>query len=72
MDLNRFILKLPDRFKNWGQGQTQPLSGQSEQFEQIISQIGGMTTPNVLQLLSFGVSYLDPTEVYCEIGVFRG
>jgi protein O-GlcNAc transferase len=72
MDLNRFIVKLPDQFKNWGQSQTQPLSGQSEQFEQIISQIGGMTTPNVLQLLSFGVSCLDPTEVYCEIGVFRG
>jgi protein O-GlcNAc transferase len=72
MDLNRFIVKLPDQFKNWDQDQTQPLSGQSEQFEQIISQIGGMTTPNVLQLLSFGVSCLDPTEVYCEIGVFRG
>lgn len=72
MDLNRFVVKLPAQFKNWDQGQTQPLSVQSEQFEQIISQIGGMTTPNVLQLLSFGVSCLDPTEVYCEIGVFRG
>jgi protein O-GlcNAc transferase len=75
MDLNRFIADLPVQFKNWSQGQTQPLSGQSEQFEkfeQIISHIWGMTTPNVLQILNFGVSCLDPNEVYCEIGVFRG
>jgi protein O-GlcNAc transferase len=72
MDLNRFIAKLPDQFKNWDQSPTQPLSGQSEQFEQIVSQIGGMTTSKVLQFLSFAVSCLEPNEVYCEIGCFRG
>jgi protein O-GlcNAc transferase len=67
MDLNRSIAQLPNGNESWGHTQ-----GQLEQFEQIVSQIGGMTTPQVLQFLNFAVSCLEPNEVYCEIGCFRG
>ncbi len=31
-----------------------------------------MTAPNIMQLLNFAVDCMEPGEVYCEIGCFRG
>ncbi|WP_421659442.1 tetratricopeptide repeat protein [Leptothermofonsia sp. ETS-13] len=69
MDYKRFITELPSLYHNWG---SELVSPKSEQFQAALSQVEGMTTPNVTQLLNFAVACLEPGEVYCEVGCFRG
>lgn len=69
MDYQRFIDQLPALYHNWGQESVQP---QSDQFQAVLNHVQGMTTANVLQLLNFAVACLEPDEVYCEVGCFRG
>lgn len=69
MDYTRFIQQLPDLYHDWGRDSIRP---KSEQFQAALNQMQGMTTANVMQLLNFAVSCLEPGEVYCEVGCFRG
>jgi len=69
MDYQRFTEQLPDLYDNWGQESVRP---KSNQFQQVLEQVIGMTTANVMQLLNFAVDCLDPDEIYCEVGCFQG
>lgn len=69
MDYQRFITQLPDLYENWGQDSVRP---KSDKFQNVLEQVQGLTTANVLQLLNFAVDCLEPKEVYCEVGSFLG
>ena len=69
MDYQRFQLQLPEVFNNWGEAACHP---KSDIFQSILTQVNGMISPNVMQLLNFAVSCLDEDELYCEIGTFPG
>jgi protein O-GlcNAc transferase len=69
MDYQRFLKKLPTLYRHWGTEQVQP---KSDRFQSVLSQVQGMTTPNVMQLLNCAVACLEPNEIYCEVGSFRG
>ncbi|MBW4639532.1 MAG: class I SAM-dependent methyltransferase [Gloeocapsa sp. UFS-A4-WI-NPMV-4B04] len=69
MDYQKFIETLPDLYYDWGQKSVRP---KSNQFQQVLEQIKGMTTANVMQLLNFAVECMEPNEIYCEVGCFQG
>lgn len=69
MNYQHFVDRLPELYNKWGQ---ETVSVKSPQFIQVMEQLIGMTTPNVMQLLNFAVECMEPDEVYCEIGCFRG
>ncbi|MUL35554.1 tetratricopeptide repeat protein [Gloeocapsopsis dulcis] len=69
MDYQKFINTLPDLYYDWEQQSVRP---KSNHFQQVLEQIKGMTTANVMQLLNFAVECMEPGEVYCEIGCFQG
>jgi predicted O-linked N-acetylglucosamine transferase (SPINDLY family) len=68
MDYQKFIQKLPDLYYGWGQQSVRP---KSNQFQQVLEQVQGVTTANVLQLLNFAVECMEPDEIYCEVGSFQ-
>lgn len=39
---------------------------------EIVEQIRGTASPQLLYLLNLAVGYLEPDEIYCEIGCFQG
>jgi protein O-GlcNAc transferase len=69
MDYQRFLHQLPALFDDWGQPTVRP---KSERFQQALSQMQGMTTPSVMQVLNFALDCAAPNELYCEVGTFRG
>ncbi|WP_445248394.1 O-linked N-acetylglucosamine transferase family protein [Microcoleus sp. OTE_8_concoct_300] len=69
MDIQKFINHLPNYYNNWNLPSVQP---KSLRFREILEQVEGMTTPNIMQLLNFAVDCMEPEEVYCEIGCLRG
>lgn len=69
MDFQQFIEQLPNYYNNWTLPSVHP---KSPQFGQILEQVEGMTTANIMQLLNFAVDCMEPGEVYCEIGCLRG
>lgn len=69
MDYPRFLAELPARYNNWGSDAVCPTS---DRFQQVLNQVQGMTTPSVMQLLNAAVACLEPDEIYCEVGCFRG
>jgi predicted O-linked N-acetylglucosamine transferase (SPINDLY family) len=69
MDFQRFIEQLPNLYDNWNLPSVQP---KSQRFGQILEQVEGMTTANIMQLLNFAIDCIEPGEVYCEIGCLRG
>lgn len=69
MDYQHFLNHLPAFYKHWGKDTVQP---KSEQFQQVLSQIRGMTTANNMQLLNWAVACMEPGEIYCEVGTYRG
>ncbi|NER37095.1 MAG: tetratricopeptide repeat protein [Oscillatoria sp. SIO1A7] len=69
MDYYRFFEQLPKLYENWGQDSVRP---KSEKFQTALDQIQGMTTANVMQLLNFAVECMEPDEIYCEVGTYRG
>lgn len=69
MDYQRFIEQLPNLYDNWGQESVRP---KSDQFQQVLEQVRGMTTANVMQLLNFAVDCMEPDETYCEVGCCQG
>lgn len=69
MDYQRFIKQLPELYNNWGQGSVHP---KSNRFDQVLEQVQGITTANVMQLLNVAVECMKPGEVYCEFGCFQG
>jgi len=69
MDYQKFIHQLPNLYENWGQESIHP---KSNQFQQVLEQVSGWTTPNVLQLLNFAVECMEADEIYCEVGCFHG
>lgn len=69
MDFQRFIEQLPNLYNNWSLPSVQP---KSQRFGQVLEQVEGMTTANIMQLLNFAVDCMEPGEVYCEIGCLQG
>lgn len=69
MDYQTFIDRLPTLYENWGEKTVKP---QSEKFQQVLDRVQGTTTANVMQLLNFAVSCMEPDELYCEIGTYQG
>jgi predicted O-linked N-acetylglucosamine transferase (SPINDLY family)/TolA-binding protein len=69
MDYQKFLSSLPSLYDNWGQDSVRP---KSNQFQQILEQVGGMTTANVMQLLNFAVDCMEADDIYCEVGCFQG
>jgi predicted O-linked N-acetylglucosamine transferase (SPINDLY family) len=69
MDYQRFLQGLPDLYEDWGTGLVRP---KSSQFQKVLDQIQGMTTAGVMQLLNWAVACMEPDELYCEIGTYRG
>lgn len=69
MDYQRFFEQLPSLYEDWGKESIRP---KSNRFQSALSQIQGMTTPNIMQLLNFAVACMEKDEVYCEVGTYRG
>jgi predicted O-linked N-acetylglucosamine transferase (SPINDLY family) len=69
MNYQSFIEQLPNFYDNWGQDSVHP---KSNQFEPIIKQVNCMASTNVMQLLNLALEYLEPNEIYCEVGCFQG
>jgi hypothetical protein len=69
MNYRQFFRQLPDCYVEWGKPSVQP---KTERFQQLLEQVPGMTSANVLQLLNWAVACLEPGEVYCEVGSFQG
>ncbi|MDV2992367.1 MAG: hypothetical protein N4J56_002021 [Chroococcidiopsis sp. SAG 2025] len=69
MDYQRFLSLLPDLYDNWGRESVKP---KSQQFQQILEQVGSTTTANLMQLLNLAVDCMESDEIYCEIGCFQG
>jgi protein O-GlcNAc transferase len=69
MDYQRFLKELPSFYADWGAETVQP---KSDRFQQVLSRVRGMTTPNVLQLLNSAVGCMESGEIYCEVGSFQG
>lgn len=65
MDYQRFIEHLPDLYDNWDQESVRP---KSNLFQQVLEQVRGMTTANVMQLLNFAIDCMEPDDIYCEVG----
>jgi protein O-GlcNAc transferase len=68
MDYQGFLSLLPELYSNWGQDSVRP---KTEQFQQILEQVGGKTTANIMQLLNFAVACMEPDEIYCQVGCFH-
>lgn len=69
MDYQTLIEQLPELYENWGQDSVYP---KSDQFQKVLDKIQGMTTANVMQLLNFAVEFLEPGEIYLEVGCCQG
>lgn len=69
MDYQTFIDRLPSLYENWGQDSVAP---KSDRFDQVLKEVSGMTTANVMQLLNFAVECMKKNEIYCEIGTYQG
>lgn len=69
MDYQRFLTQLPTLYNHWDSDAVQP---KTARFRQVLNQIQGMTTPNVMQLLNFAVACMENGDVYCEVGCFQG
>lgn len=69
MDIQKFIEQLPSLYDNWGLPDLHP---KSPKFEQLLEQVTGMTTENIMQLLNLAVDCLESGEIYCEIGCLQG
>jgi predicted O-linked N-acetylglucosamine transferase (SPINDLY family) len=69
MDYPRFLEQLPTLYENWGQEGVCP---KSNRFQNVLDQVQGMNTANVMQLLNSAVECMEAEEVYCEIGCFQG
>lgn len=69
MDYQKFIKELPDFYHAWGEDTIEP---KSTHFTEVLTTICRVTTANIMQLLNFAVSCLEPSEIYCEIGTNQG
>ena len=69
MDYRSFLEELPNLYERWGYEDARP---KNHRFAEILSDVTGLTTPGVMQLLNAAVSCLSPGEIYCEIGSYRG
>jgi|GEM_PF-238055 len=69
MDYQKFLAGLPELYSDWGKESVQT---RSTHFQQALTQIKGMTTANVMQLLNWAVACMEDHEIYCEVGTYRG
>jgi protein O-GlcNAc transferase len=65
MDYQKFIDRLPRLYENWGEPNLTP---KSQQFQDILARLQTVSNLNLMQLLNCAIEYLEPGEVYCEIG----
>jgi len=45
---------------------------QQQPFRTLCQQVRGTTSPALLHLLNTAIGYLEPQEIYCEVGCFQG
>ncbi len=69
MDYNTFLTNLPTLYTNWYSENVQP---KSQRFQPIVERVASLTRVHNLQLLNAAVDQLDPGEIYCEVGTYRG
>ncbi len=69
MDYQRFLEQLPSLYEDWGKESIHP---KSSRFQSALSQVQGMTTANIMQLLNFAVACMEEGEIYCEVGTYHG
>jgi protein O-GlcNAc transferase len=69
MNYQLFLEQLPNLYDNWGKISASP---KSDRFQLLLDRSSGTATANVMQLLNFAVGFMEPGEIYCEIGCFQG
>lgn len=65
MDYNKFMHELPHHYEQWG---TTSVYLKSNEFQTILTQTQGKTTPHLLQLLNVAAQVLEPDELVCFVG----
>jgi hypothetical protein len=61
MNIDSFVARLPSI-----------IAADYPAYRQVIDDIGGMSTPVIMALLSAGVKELAADEIYCEVGCYHG
>jgi hypothetical protein len=69
MDYAQFLKNLPKLYEGWNTDEVRP---KATKFDEILGRVSGLTRPSVLQLLNSAVGALEPGEIYCEVGSYRG
>jgi predicted O-methyltransferase YrrM len=69
MDYQKFIDTLPALYEDWMHESVRP---KSNDFQEILEKVQGMTKPAVMQMLNWAVECMEPDELYCEIGCYLG
>lgn len=59
MDYQRFLQQLPTLYQHWGQAEVCP---KLDRFQNLLNQVQGMTTVNVIQLLNWAVECMEPDD----------
>ncbi|HXM55679.1 MAG TPA: class I SAM-dependent methyltransferase [Candidatus Dormibacteraeota bacterium] len=69
MRYEEFLERLPALFDGWGTAGARPTDGR---FAALAAALPCFSAAGTLQVLNLAVALLDPGEVYCEAGVYRG
>jgi protein O-GlcNAc transferase len=64
-----FHARLPSLFDGWGTTSARPRDGR---FARLAGSLRCLSAPGTLRLLNLAVELLEPGEVYCEAGSYRG
>lgn len=65
----RFGARLRERFDGWGTPAARP---RDPRFAELAASMRCLSAAGTLQLLHLAVGLLEPGEVYCEVGSYRG
>ena len=69
MRVDNFCAALPSLWDGNPQSADHP---RDRKFRDVIAETGGMATENKLAVLNLAASYMDPGEVYLEVGTYLG
>jgi predicted O-linked N-acetylglucosamine transferase (SPINDLY family) len=69
MDYQCFFEQLPQLCKD---RESPVIRAKTSEFQAVVDQVGDAATIQTLQLLNLAVKYLEPGEVYCQVGCFPG
>jgi predicted O-methyltransferase YrrM len=68
LDADRFLRELPELFDDFP-GSEHP---RDRRFQPVVDTVENLASENVLALLNFAASLLEPDEAYVEVGVYHG